>query len=411
MLPRALLHLSTRTEGDRIVPRYLTERDHTWLRALLDEYARFEGQKRSELAARLQEPLPSPAPKAKLRVAARVLESMTRDRAASAIPAPEARWRVFRAAADDRSGRESILQKAAAEVNVTPAELEAALFADLRGERRVPALPATLSPSSLALRANLAIVSSLLRRAATVRITAFGNTRAVVRHARLLGLICNVQRTAHAAPRRAANDIAVSRLGMIPSSGDPVPGAVIDVSGPLALFHHTEVYGRALASLVPRLGWCSEFELVAQCALGQGKHLSIFELRSGDPIAVGDELSRYDSRVEERFARDFRRAAPAWDLIREPKPVDAGGVLTFPDFELVHRHDPKRRWLLEIVGFWTAEYLKEKLARLRAAGLAHLILCIDSRRQCQDAESPEDARVVRYKSRIDPRAVVAIVGR
>jgi predicted nuclease of restriction endonuclease-like RecB superfamily len=198
---------------------------------------------------------------------------------------------------------------------------------------------------------------------------------------------------------------------MVPPSDDTMRGAVIDVSGPLALFHHTEVYGRALASLVPRLGWCNEFELVAQCALGQGKHFSTFELRSGDPIAAGDELCRYDSRVEEKFARDFRRAAPAWDLVREPQPVDAGGVLTFPDFELVHRHEPKRRWLLEIVGFWTADYLKEKLARLRAAGLAHLILCIDGRRQCHDAELPEDARVIRYKSKIDPRAVMAIVGR
>lgn len=409
MLPRALLQLSARTEGDRIVPRYLTERDHTWLRALLDEYARYEGQKRSELAARLQEPLPSPAPKAKLRVTASVLESMTRDRAASAIPAPEARWRVFRTAAEGGRNRAAILQKAAHDVNVTPAEVEAALFADLRGERRVPALPATLSPSALALRANLAIVSSLLRRAATVRITAFGNTRAVVRHARLLGLICNVQRTDERALRRAASDDP-RRLGMAPPSDDTMPGAIIDVSGPLALFHHTEVYGRALASLVPRLGWCNEFELVAQCALGQGKHLSTFVLRSGDPIAVDDELSRYDSRVEERFARDFRRVAPAWDLVREPKPIEAGGTLTFPDFELVHRHEPKRRWLLEIVGFWTAVYLKEKLSRLRAAGLSHLILCIDARRQCHEGDLPDDARVIRYKSRVDPRAVVAIIG-
>lgn len=46
-----------------------------------------------------------------------------------------------------------------------------------------------------------------------------------------------------------------------------------------------------------------------------------------------------------------------------------------------------------------------------AAGLTHLILCIDGRRQCHDAELPEDARVIRYKSKIDPRAVMAIVGR
>jgi uncharacterized protein len=412
LLSRTLLQLSTKTEGDQIVPRYLTERDYTWLRALLDEYARFEGQRRSELAARLLDPLPSPAPKAKLRVAARVLESVTRDRPTSVVPPSEARWRVFRAAAvaDPLASRESILEKAAVEASATPAELEAALFADLRGERRVPPLPLTLSPVSLALRANLAIVSSLLRRAATVRITAFGNTRALIRHARLLGLICNVRTTAYTSRRRAANDDAMQAPSMVPAWKDGIPGAIIDVSGPLALFHHTQVYGRALASLVPRVGWCNEFELVAECALGQGKHLSTFVFRSGDPIAVGDELSRYDSRVEERFALDFRRAAPAWDLVREPVPVDAGGALTFPDFELVHRHDPERRWLLEIVGFWTAEYLKEKLARLRSSGLGNLILCIDARRQCHQGELPADALVIRYKSRIDPRTVLAIVG-
>jgi predicted nuclease of restriction endonuclease-like RecB superfamily len=396
LLPRALLQLSTRTEGDRIVPRYLTERDHTWLRALLDEHARFEGRKRSELSARLREPLPAPAPKAKLGIAARVLESLTRDRASAALPPPQARWRVFRAAAEGSGPREAILQKAADEANVAPAEIEAALFADLRGERLVPALPPTLSPSVLASRANLALVSSLLRRAATVRITAFGNTRALVRHARLLGLICNVETASRVERRRAANDGPAVGIGMVPSSAAPIPGAVIDVSGPLALFRHTEVYGRALASLVPRVGWCNEFELVAQCALGQGKHLSTFVLRSGDPIAVAHELPRYDSRVEERFARDFLRAAPAWDLVREPQPVEAEGALVFPDFELAHRHDPERRWLLEIVGFWTAEYLQQKLARLRAAGLARLILCIDARRQCHDADFPEDARVIRY---------------
>jgi uncharacterized protein len=185
---------------------------------------------------------------------------------------------------------------------------------------------------------------------------------------------------------------------------------VIDISGPLALFHHTEVYGRALASLVPRVAWCNEFELTAECALGQGKHLSTFVLRSGDPIGAGDELSRYDSRVEERFARDFGRLAPDWDLIREPHPVDTGGSLAFPDFELIHRADPTRRWLLEIIGFWTADYLAKKLERLRASGLRHLILCIDERRQCEGEAFPEDARVIRYKSKVDPRAVLAIIG-
>jgi predicted nuclease of restriction endonuclease-like RecB superfamily len=171
------------------------------------------------------------------------------------------------------------------------------------------------------------------------------------------------------------------------------------------------VYGRALASLVPRLAWCHEYELSAACALGRGGQLSTLVLRSGDPIGTGRELARHDSRLEARFERDFRRATSDWDVIREPRPVASAGALIFPDFELVHRRDKNRRWLLEIVGFWTQKYLNEKLARLRAAGIERLVLCIDQNRHCAEDDLPADARIIRYKTRIDPQAVLAVVNR
>ena len=132
-------------------------------------------------------------------------------------------------------------------------------------------------------------------------------------------------------------------------------------------------------------------------------------VRTGDPIGSGRELRRHDSRIEERFFKDFRKAAPEWDVIREPRPVETDGTLVFPDFELVDRRDPKCRWLLEIIGFWTPEYLTEKLRRLRAAGLERLILCIDAGRCCSEGDLPVNARVVRFQKRIDPGAVLAIV--
>ena len=79
-------------------------------------------------------------------------------------------------------------------------------------------------------------------------------------------------------------------------------------------------------------------------------------------------------------------------MIREPRPVASGKPLIFPDFELVHRRDKSRRWLLEIVGFWTQKYLTEKLERLRAAGIERLVLCIDQNRHCAEDELPRDAR-------------------
>jgi predicted nuclease of restriction endonuclease-like RecB superfamily len=407
LLPQALLRVSTRVEGDRIVPQFLTVHDEPWLRSLMDECAHFVGRKRTELRERLQEPLPTRAPRAKLRVAIQVLDALCRERTVSVVPPKEARTALFREAAAVRLPRGAIVSRVAETFGVTAAEMEGALFADLPGERRIAELPKGMSPARLATDANIAIVSSLVRRAAHVRIAVWGNSRALVRHARLMGLIC---RLSSAGPRAlAAGPGGPHTLNT--SREAPSDGVVLEVSGPFSLFRHTEVYGRALASLVPRMAWCNEYELTAACALGRGGHLSTLVLRSGDPIGTGRELARHDSRLEARFERDFRRAAPDWDVIREPRPVASGEALIFPDFELVHRRDKSRRWLLEIVGFWTQRYLTEKLERLRAAGIERLVLCIDQNRHCAEGDLPPDARTIRYKKRIDPQAVLAIVNR
>jgi predicted nuclease of restriction endonuclease-like RecB superfamily len=133
-------------------------------------------------------------------------------------------------------------------------------------------------------------------------------------------------------------------------------------------------------------------------------------LASGDPIFPAAEPRLYDSRLEERFARDFRRVAPDWDVVREPEPVPAGDALIFPDFALYHRRDAERRWLLEIVGFWTADYLARKLLQYRTAHLSNLILCIDEHRNCAAGDLPAGALVVRFRRRVDAAAVLRLVG-
>jgi predicted nuclease of restriction endonuclease-like RecB superfamily len=95
--------------------------------------------------------------------------------------------------------------------------------------------------------------------------------------------------------------------------------------------------------------------------------------------------------------------------VREPEPVAAEGTLIFPDFAIQRCGDPTRRWLLEIVGFWTADYIEHKLRRLRAARLPRLILCLDADRDCGEHELPAEARVVRFRKRIDSEAVLAIL--
>jgi hypothetical protein len=184
--------------------------------------------------------------------------------------------------------------------------------------------------------------------------------------------------------------------------------AILEISGPYSLFKRTILYGRALASLGPVLHTCDRFRLTAEAAL-RGRDL-IVTLQSGDPIFPGiPSPSRYDSQLEERFARDFREVASDWDLIREPEPLRAGDHLIFPDFAIYHRRDRARCVLVEIVGFWTPRYLRSKLERLRDAGAPSLILCIDESLNCADDALPESAHIIRYKRRIDAAAVLTMV--
>jgi predicted nuclease of restriction endonuclease-like RecB superfamily len=382
MLLRASAHL----EGDRIVPHYFTAQDEPWLRVLIDEYAGFVGQKCSELHDRLAQPLSARAPKTKRRIAMLVLDALCRARPSAPVPPKEARAAVFRAAAAGLTPRVDVLRTVAESFAVTAVELESSLFADLRGERRVSELPPGLSPLRIASDANLAIIAALLRRAAHVRITVRGNSRALVRHARIVGLICRESRLGRAAD-----------------------GVVLDVSGPFTLFRHSEIYGRALASLVPRVLSSEEFEINATCALERGGHLPSLVVCSGEAIGMSHGPQYLERRIDQKFEHDFRRAAPEWELLREPPAIAAGESLIFPDFALMPVQDPTRRWLLEIVGFWTPEYLREKLARLRAAGIERFLLCIDQKRDCTQAELPADPRIIRYKTRLDARAVLALL--
>ena len=377
--------LSYSVAGALVVPHFLGEHDHPWLRALLEEHERFIGRPQRELDARLREPLPCESPPRKLGLAIQVLTRPRRGHRTTAVVLPRrARALVFVEAARAPAPPLTVLSTVAASLGVTAGDLQDSLFADLPGERLVGAPGQPVSAMQLALRSNLALIQALLFHAAAVRIDVEGNTRAVVRHAKLRGLICTV----------------AERSGR--------GGASLEISGPFALFRNTRLYGRALGELVPLLAWCPRFRLHAECVL-RGHHLTL-QLGTGDPIFPGNAPRQYDSRVEERFAREFRRLAPEWDVVREPEPIAADGRLIFPDFALQLRSNPVRRWLLEIVGFWTPDHVARKLAQYRSARLSNLILCIDEDRNCAEADLPPGALVVRFRRRVDAAAVLRLVG-
>ncbi|HEU5077526.1 MAG TPA: DUF790 family protein [Polyangiaceae bacterium] len=368
---------------------YLRERDHAWLALLMGEYTRCCGLRQSELKQRLAEPLPVWAPKSKRAIAEHVLDRLTRGAQVSQLPPREARQVVFSLAARQGRQRAAVLSDAAAALHVDPSALDAALFADLTSERRVGELSPLLTPAALAEQANLSVVESLFARALELRILAPQHTGPLVRHARRSGLLCSVETL-------------------------PAGGVQLHVSGPFSLFRLTRVYGRALASLVRRTLGAPGYEMSADCQLSPRGDPVTLTVRAGDPIAPGADPVHTETVAERAFAREFLRVARDWELVRDPEPVAAGCQLVFADFELWRREREAPHWLVEIVGFWTRDYLSEKLARLSSAGLDHVLLCVDMQRGCDDTERgaalPESAQVLPYRRKVDVRALLDRLG-
>jgi uncharacterized protein len=371
--------------GQQIVPRYLTARDHGWLGLLLDEHEAHVGRRKLALDRRLGElfdaPSASSRSRTKLLLARRVLDQLARTRTEAVVSPKEARALTFRAAAGSGAPRERVLSEVAASLGVRRTQLGAALFADLPGERSVCSLGSP-SPAAFAERVNAALVAALIARAVTVRIRASGHTRALVRHARAAGLIC-------LARRAKEGELA------------------LELSGPASLFRRTTIYGRALAGVMPRLTGCDSFELRASCLLPRSDDAATLIVRSGGPGTAPPEMAPPDPRPDQRLARELHRLAPDWEVRADPAPIESAGVLLFPDYELIQGADPTRRWLVEIVGFWTPQYLTAKLERLRQAGIERLLLCVDTNKGCGDGELPRDARILEHRRRVDAERLLA----
>ena len=79
----------------------------------------------------------------------------------------------------------------------------------------------------------------------------------------------------------------------------------------------------------------------------------------------------YDSSIEEDFASQFQALTSGWVLKREPEPVTAGKQVIIPDFSL---EKAGIKIYLEIVGFWTEEYLLRKIEKLKQVEVKMLLL-------------------------------------
>jgi predicted nuclease of restriction endonuclease-like RecB superfamily len=113
----------------------------------------------------------------------------------------------------------------------------------------------------------------------------------------------------------------------------------------------------------------------------------------------------FDSALEESFAEKFGPKRDGWELIREGEILHDRQKTFLPDFTF--RHEDGTEVFLEIVGFWTPEYLAHKRETLRQFRHHNILIAVP------EASVREGARVLEnvlvYKTALKPAPLLELL--
>src|SRR5919198_1560397 len=288
--------------------------------------------------------------------------------------------------------RQEIIRTIASRMIISADDLEENMWSDL-DENMVLEQFETLSQEQLIAWYNLSLMQTLLFNCTKLEFRVHGgsNWKRVLRNVKRLGLMYNLQYQKQ--PKinsqldgngSSTTNIAADRYAAIEENSTVIN---CSVDGPLSIFKLTDRYGTSIAKLLPSIISSSSWSLKAwimKKTMSSGKKIYEFEVsnieapslagapyydrennnkdKEGFSVFTGISTPYFDSSVEEKFASKFEQFANGWKLVREPDPLIASnGKALIADF-MCEKYG--RRIYLEIVGFWTKEYLERKIQKI-----------------------------------------------
>lgn len=375
-------------EGDAITPRYLTRKHAAFYlnlaRSLLDIYDRYIGRTRKELYQALDAFEQDQVSYKIVRGLVKIIDGEVEYAPAEEIDYPAVRRQFFefveafrpivsRPDLIHKNTRDMAAQKYVDEIGPLPGDL----YGDVP-ERQIMRCGVAMSPEELIRRYNLALAQGLLYRCVKMHIRIWDGYKTVFHYLKLSQLMHDVRRR-----------------------GDHYE---IVVDGPFSLFRRTQKYGVNLARFLPGLMLAQRWRMQAVINTEEGQRLFILDHTCGlTSYYKKDKI--FDSSVEEAFYNSFKKRATKWRIHRETEIIDLGDTVLIPDFAFTHADG--RSALLEIVGFWTPDYLQKKLHKLARANRRDLIVAVNEKLNC----SKEDfvGPVVFYKTRVRAGDVLKIL--
>jgi len=307
--------------------------------------------------------------------------------------AAELRKKVFRLAAvkhplvtaPDRlfeSSEQVVKQQIANEVGMSWGQIERALFADVMQFHRLKEFEGFASAGELLARYNVAQCQAVLYDAVSMVVWAKEDFKLILRYAKLARLMHTIQRR---------------------SDGT----WLISLDGPTSVLRETRRYGIAFAKFLPALLGCSGWKMKAIIQHRRSSWQNQFCLSPADGLTTSVKPAQlFDSKLEENFANKWGdEPRNGWRLVREGEILFHHQKVFVPDFVFVH--DSGRRVLMEVVGFWTPEYLEAKLKTLSTFSDHRIILAVGDSIDWPNQQ--DDELVFRYKTAIKIADVLRVI--
>ena len=251
--------------------------------------------------------------------------------------------------------RDTLLQEASQEFCVSIADIESSFWAD-REEYQIVTTIDDISASDLIRNYNLSLTQTLLFDALSLEFITSGNFQEIFRMIKYLGLMYEIQ---------TGKDLLTR------------------VTGPSSLFRKTKKYGTSLAKLIPKIMKASSWKIKAQIEtqVAGEPRIYIFELSKSKKELFPEIIDidqKFDSLVEENFLKRFSSLRKDWTIKREPTILEAGPSVMIPDFSVERRG---KKLYIEVVGFWTPEYLEKKIEKIKAIK-EEILLLVSKELQC-----------------------------
>lgn len=372
--------------GKQIYPRLLRARDANYLSDAENLIAIFEsgaGKTRAEIESELDDYVGTGTDYKILRGLIKLLFDRTEFQTASIAEPAEVRRALFLAAKEFHpvlnDNRAAVFARVADDFNCQPADIEAALYADLSAQQKLLEFSPP-APGELIDRYNLAQAQALFYRCGEMKIWA--DPQSASGYRQLFG--------------------AIKYFKLIHSiAGNPKSGYEITLGGAASIFHRSQKYGIQMAVFLPALLNCPRWRMSAEIDLKSGETL-LYELTSEQTELRShyEDEPEYQNPIHERLIRDWAKTDSTWTLDANREIVNLGRTAFIPDFVLAKNGE---KIFLEILGFWTPASLKKRLEQFAAANFQNFIIAAwEDLRGSRDEPAGVPENVILFKTRLEP---------